>query len=145
MGWDDDEEGSSRRPSNYSPADAAADLAVYERMKRSVSLRSLLVVSIVSVILLARASSLAPALEAGVLCGVANMFLTMWANERLVDRQNVRVFVLSSFLRLGLFGIIPVILAARGPWYSMGIYFAGFFTPLALYALQMRRAYERDR
>ena len=139
MNRQDDEEGTPWPPSNYSPADAAADQAIYEEMKRSVSLRSLLSISPIALVLALRAPNLALALETGVVCGIGNMLLTMWGNERLVNRGNVRVFVLSSFLRLGLFGIIPVVLAIRGPWYAMGVYFAGFFTPLALYAVQVRR------
>ena len=139
------EEGSPPGGHKYSPADAAADLALYKKMKRSVSVRSLLLVSLVCLVFALRTPAFAFALEVGGLCGIGNMLLAMFGNERLVDRRNVRIFVLSSFLRMGLFGIIPVILAIRGPWYTMGFYFAGFFTPLALYAYQMRRAYERDR
>lgn len=130
---------------NYSPADAAAGLAAYHKMKRSVSVSSLLLVSLVSLALAFRTPAYGFALEVGGLCGIGNMLLTMFGNERLVDRQSVRIFVLSSFLRMGLFGIIPVILAIRGPWYTMGFYFAGFFTPLALYAYRMRGAHERNR
>lgn len=129
---------------NYGPADAAVDLARYHELKRSVTVRSLLFVSLVAAVLALRTPILATSLAIGGLCGIGNMRLMMLGNERLADRQDSRIFVLSSFLRLGLFGIIAGILAIRGPWYAMGLYFAGFFTPLALYALMLRRVYERN-
>ena len=64
----------------------------------------------------------------------------MHSGERLLDRRSVVGFVLSSFVRIGLFGIVPVAFAVLGPWWSMGWYFAGFFLPLAMFALGAYRA-----
>ena len=111
----------------------------YRRLKRTVTLRSLLLVLLVTPLFALRVPYLGFAWAVGGFCGIANMLLTMFGNERLLYRANVRVFVLSSFLRMALFGIIPVLLAIEGPWYAMGLYFAGFFTPLGLYAIAMRR------
>jgi hypothetical protein len=46
-------------------------------------------------------------------------------------------------VRIGVFGIVPAALAVRGSWWSMAWYFAGFFLPLAMFALGARRAFER--
>src|SRR5579884_2546848 len=75
------------------------------------------------------------ALGVGGVCGVVNALLSMAGNERLLERRNVAAFVLSSFVRVALFGIVPVLLALRAPsGWTLGCYFAGFFTPLAIYA-----------
>lgn len=83
-------------------------------------------------------------LLAGGAAGIANALLSMFGSERLLDRRNVPAFVLSSFARLCLFGIVPVALALRLPsLWTLAWYFAGFFTPLVLYGLLLRRAYAR--
>ncbi|MGZ3575745.1 MAG: hypothetical protein ACXVA3_10730 [Vulcanimicrobiaceae bacterium] len=128
----------------YTPAEAAADLAMYQRMKRSVSLGSLLVVALLALLLVHWLPLFSLAILVGGLCGIANALLAMHGNESLVDRRRVGVFVLSSFLRLTLFGIVPVVLAlwTRSLW-SVGCYFTGFFTPLALYAVLLQRYVSR--
>ncbi|MBC5815834.1 MAG: hypothetical protein GIW97_04755 [Candidatus Eremiobacteraeota bacterium] len=80
----------------------------------------------------------------GGLCGVLNMLLSMRANERLADHRSVGAFVFSSFLRVGVFAIVPVGLALHGPWWTMAIYFLGFFMPLLLYMSSVQRAFRRD-
>lgn len=79
------------------------------------------------------------ALVAGGLCGILNAVLTAGSLERLARTLSARGFVLSSFLRIGIFGIVPVAFAAAGPWWSMAWYFAGFFLPTALYAMSAAR------
>jgi hypothetical protein len=74
---------------------------------------------------------------------VLNLLLTMRSGERLIEHRSVGSFVFSSFLRIGVFGIVPVAFAAAGPWWSMGWYFAGFFLPQALFAHGARRAFGR--
>lgn len=129
----------------YGLAESAADLAIYREFKRTVALRSVLVAAPVALVLVLWFPRPALALGIGVLCGIANMFLGMYGNERLVEVRNVGVFVLSSFLRLGLFGIVAAALAIWGPWWSFGPYFAGFFLPLALYALGVTRAFDASK
>ncbi len=68
-------------------------------------------------------------------CGIVNALLSMRGNERLADHRNVGFFVLSSILRIVVFGIVPVEFALHGPWWTMAPYFIGFFLPLALYAV----------
>jgi hypothetical protein len=62
------------------------------------------------------------------------------AKRRAIDR-GVGGFVLSSFVRIGLFGIVPVAFAVLGPWWCMAWYFAGFFLPLAMFAFGAQRAF----
>ena len=84
------------------------------------------------------------ALLAGGAAGIANAFLSMLGSERLLDRRSVPAFVLSSFARLCLFGIVPVALALRIPsLWTLAWYFAGFFLPLGLFGILLRSAYAR--
>jgi hypothetical protein len=126
---------------SYSDAEAAADLATYRMLKRSVSIRSLLLVGFLGLVLVWWLPHPALALVAGGLCGVLNTVLTMRSSERLVDTSSVGGFVLSSFLRIGVFGIVPVAFAIQGPWWSMGFYYVGFFVPLALFAFLASRRF----
>jgi hypothetical protein len=142
-GWDEEEE--TRPPArSYSDAEAAADLARYQSLKRSVPVRALLLVALVSLVSVHWFPLPALALAAGGLCGVVNLLLTMRSGERVVENRKVGTFVISSFLRIAVFGIVPVAFAAVGPWWSMAWYFAGFFLPLALYAASVGRAFKRE-
>lgn len=137
-GWDDEEDNGPRERT-YSDAEAAADLARYYALKRSVSFQTLAVVSILGLLMWHWLPVPALALVAGGACGVLNSLALMRSGERIVDSGHVGGFVLSSFLRIGVFGIVPVAFAAAGPWWSMAWYFAGFFLPLVLYSVEMRR------
>ncbi len=140
MPWDD--EGDSTLPGRtYSDAESAIDLIKYHALKRTIAVRTLLVGLPVALVALPWLPYASLAIAAGVLCGLGNMYLSMRGNERLVDRRNVSVFVLSSFLRLALFGIVAAALALRGPAWSLGPYLAGFFLPLALYAVEAPHAF----
>jgi hypothetical protein len=132
-GWDDEEKESTRPRRSYSPAEAAADLAFYARLRRTACFGTLVAVALAALPLLAWNAWYAACLAAGGLAGIANTLLSMHGNERLLERRNIVAFVLSSFVRIGLFGIVPVVLAVRKPsvW-TLGWYFVGFFTPLAL-------------
>jgi len=119
-------------------------LELYGGLKRSMALGTLLAVTPAAGILALWSLPFALALLAGGAGGIANALLSMYGNERLLDRRNVAAFVLSSFLRLCLFGIVPVALALRFPsLWILAWYFIGFFTPLGLYGVLLRRAYAR--
>lgn len=135
---------SSWPPSNYSPADAAVDLATYKNLRRSIAVRSTVAVLVLAALLAVRTPLGGVCLVIGGLCGVLNMLLSMRANERLADHRSVGAFVFSSFLRVGVFAIVPVGLALHGPWWTMAIYFLGFFMPLLLYMSSVQRAFRRD-
>jgi hypothetical protein len=79
------------------------------------------------------------ALVVGVLCGLLNALVSMRSNERLIDHRSALIFVLSSVLRVFVFGILPVGFVLHGPWWALGTYFVGFFTPLALFAAAAAR------
>ena len=144
MSWDDEWEESAPARRTYTPAEAAADAALYKQLKRRATFGSLIVVAISALPLAPWYPWFALALVVGGVCGVGNALLSMAGNERLLDRRNVPVFVLSSFLRLGLFGIVPVVLALRvSSLWTLGCYFIGFFMPLALYGLSLQSAYRR--
>ncbi|MBV9332986.1 MAG: hypothetical protein JO146_03185 [Candidatus Eremiobacteraeota bacterium] len=128
---------------SYSDADAAADLAAYLALKRVVSIWSLVSVAVVALLVVRWLPFPALALATGGLCGVLNAQLTGSSGEWLLKNRSVGLFVLSSFLRIGVFGIVPVAFAVHGPWWSMAWYFAGFFLPLALFAVGAVRAFER--
>ncbi|HKU68909.1 MAG TPA: hypothetical protein VJP85_14135 [Candidatus Baltobacteraceae bacterium] len=132
-GWDDEQEESPSTRRSYSPAEAAADLAFYIKMRRAAVLGTLLVDALPAILLAIWYPRFGLALAVGGVAGIANTLLSMHGNERLLERRNVAAFVLSSFVRIGLFGIVPVVLAVRAPsFWTLALYFAGFFTPLAV-------------
>jgi hypothetical protein len=82
------------------------------------------------------------ALLFGAACGLFNSFAVMFGYERLAgDGKGAAVFVVSSALRLVIFGVAPAIVATRGPLWAVGCYYLGFFTPLASYAIIAGRAW----
>ncbi|GAC1410266.1 MAG: hypothetical protein NVSMB64_19300 [Candidatus Velthaea sp.] len=138
------EEGTLRGSDNTTSADAEAELRAYFARKRSISVASSLFLLTVSAGLALRWPSLGLDLAAGGACGVANMLLVMRNNERLVDGRRSRgLYAASNMVRILAVGAIPVIAVIHGPWWAMGIYFAGFFTPLAWYAVELQRSYKR--
>ncbi|MGH7683966.1 MAG: hypothetical protein ACREMT_06460, partial [Vulcanimicrobiaceae bacterium] len=74
----------------------------------------------------------------GVACGIAYALLLMHANERLGGRPSLGAHARNSVLRVFAFCAVPVVTAVIGPVWGMGLYFAGFFTPLMMYALAVR-------
>src|SRR5271163_357404 len=101
-GWDEEETVPPAR--SYSDAEAAADLARYQSLKRSVPVRSLAVAAIVGLVFIHWFALPSLALVVGSTCGVLNLLLTMRSGERVVDSRKVGAFVLSSFLRIAVFG-----------------------------------------
>jgi hypothetical protein len=118
-----------------------AGLAVYHARMRAVVRWSAVIALVAAALSAAWFPIPALALAVGGLCGILNAVLTACGLERLARSRNPGSFVLSSFLRIGVFGIVPVAFAAAGPWWSMVWYFAGFFLPTALYAVSVSRAF----
>ena len=128
---------------SYSDAEAAADLATFYALRRSVTVRTLLVVALVALIFVRWQPLPVLALVAGGFCGALNLFWTARTGEKLLDNRRVGGFVISSFVRIALFGIVPVAFGALGSWWSMAWYFAGFFLPLGMFAYGARRAFSK--
>jgi hypothetical protein len=128
---------------SYSDAASAADLAAYYALMRWVAGRSLLVAATVCLPLLVWNWFASLAFAIGIVAGLANMLAIMRGSERLVEGRNPALFALSSLLRLAGFGIVAALLAARGPWWSLGPFLAGFFFPLATYALRASRVFHQ--
>jgi hypothetical protein len=118
---------------------SAAELAAYYRFKWSIAAKTAIVALAVSLAVLPWNRYAALALGVGFACGIANALGIMRGSERLVESRNPAVFGLSSLLRLAGFSIVAAALAARGPWWSLGPFLAGFFFPLAAYALGASR------
>ena len=118
---------------SYSAAQGAEDLRFYGALKRKTSLWTVPVVLLAAIPLGFWSLWFAAAAVLGGIAGILNALLSMYGNEKLLERRSVPLFVLSSFVRIGLFGIVPVVLAVRKPsLWTLGWYFLGFFTPLAL-------------
>jgi hypothetical protein len=121
-----------------------SDLSAYYARKRATAIWSV-AVTIVAGAALGPVSPIAAIAEVfGTFCGILNALLSMRANERLADHRRVGAFVLSSVLRIAVFGIVPVEFALHGPWWTMATYFFGFFTPLAVYAALVSRKLHPD-
>ena len=128
---------------NTQGAEASAAVDAYIARRRSVGLRSLLLLVPVAVILaVVRLPVLGFDLLLGAACGLGNMWLIMRNNERLLaGRRSRGVYGLVNVVRILGIGIVPVFSAVTGPWWSMGVALAGFFTPLAVYAATVRQEY----
>ena len=70
----------------------------------------------------------------GLACGVLNLRLLLGATRRLADGGASKAFVFSSLLRVGVFAIVAVAIAAAGPWWNGLVYIVGLLFPIALYA-----------
>jgi F0F1-type ATP synthase assembly protein I len=122
-------------------ADSTAALQAYHARKRLITVRtSLFLVPLVALATWRNpVAGLQLALGGGI--GVLNMLATMRANERLLEgRSNRAIFALNAQIRIFAVGMLPVAVAISlgEPW-AVALYIAGFFTPLALYALAYHR------
>ena len=111
------------------------ELATLSRMRWGVVGRSVLIAGVAALAFVPFARYASLAIGVGVACGIANMLAIMRGSERLLETGNPAFFGLSSLLRLAAFSIVAAALAVRGPWWSLGPFLAGFFLPLATYAL----------
>ena len=136
-------EGMAEIGDNTQGAEASAAVDAYNARKRSVGFRSfLLLVPVAVVLAVLRYPILGFDLVLGGACGLGNMWLVMRNNERLLDGRRSRgVYGLVNVVRILGIGIVPVFSAVTGPWWSLGIALAGFFSPLALYSIALRQEY----
>ena len=137
------QEGTSEICDNTDRADPA-ELRDYYARKRSVAVRSSLLLSGIAVLVALRSPVLGLDLAIGGGCGVANMLLIMRNNERLLSGRRSRgVYGVSNLLRVFGLGALPAIVAVTGPPWTLAISYAGFFTPLVSYALEVRNGLRR--
>ena len=136
-------EGSPGGNPKESRAESASDLRLYNTLKRVIPWRSLLFVCVIGAFLAARQPKLGFDLVLGGIFGILNMRLVMRANERLLSgRGAAGALVASSFVRISGVAAAAAAAAILGPWWAMGVFFAGFFLPIALYALELNRRYK---
>lgn len=121
-----------------------ADLREYDARKRSVALRSSLLLAGVAIVVALRSPLLGLDLAIGGGCGIVNMLLIMLNNERLLDGRRSRgVYGFNNVVRVLGVGVLPAIAAITGPVWTLAVAYAGFFTPLVSYAIVLRSAYRR--
>ncbi len=136
------EEGSLGAEGKKGGADPEPSLLAYRARKGRITVRtSLFLVPLVALAALRDPiAGLQLALGGGV--GVLNMLASMHDHERYLERKrNHVVHLLSAQIRIFAVGILPVAVALRlGQVWTVGLYLAGFFTPLVLYALEYRRS-----
>jgi hypothetical protein len=113
----------------------------YYQLKWSIAGKSLLAGLVASLALLPVSWYASLAMALGTACGTFNALAIMRGSERLADTGSPLFFGISSLLRLGAFSILAAALAARGPWWALGPFLAGFFLPLAAYAWGASRAF----
>jgi hypothetical protein len=135
-----DVEDSPEASPNREAAVAEADLRAYHARKRPMAAWSVTFALAVGLVVATRSPVAAAALVFGTTCGLANAFLMMRGNERLINHQSVASFVFSSMVRIGVFGIVPVEFCRHGPGWTILLYFVGFFAPLAFYAVIVGRS-----
>ena len=136
------QEGTTQSGHNGTGADPSAELRAYHARKRLISVRTLLFLTPLVVLATVRnpVAGLELALGGGI--GVLNMLAVMRNNERLLEGGRSRaMFALSGQVRIFAVGLLPVAVALRlGSFWTVALYFTGFFTPLALYAIDLRRS-----
>ena len=127
-------------------AAASADLLAYHARKRLICVRTSLFLVPLVVFAALRDPVAGVQLALGGVLGVLNMLAMMRQNERLVEGRSSRaIFVLNAQVRVFAVGILPIAVAVRlGEYWTVALYFIGFFTPLALYAIEYRRSIQRE-
>src|ERR1700736_4370535 len=94
----------------------------YDARKRSVALRSSLLLAGVAILVALRSPLLGLDLAIGGGCGVANMLLIMRNNERLLDgRRSPGVYGFNNVVRVLGIGVLPALAAITGPVWTLAI------------------------
>lgn len=137
------QEGRAQICDNEVRADTA-EMREYYALKRSVALRSSLLLAGIAIVVAIRSPLLGLDLAIGGACGVVNMLLIMQNNERLLaGRRSRGVYGFNNVVRVVGVGVLPAIAAITGPVWTLAISYAGFFTPLISYALELRNVIRR--
>jgi hypothetical protein len=137
------QEGTLKICDNTGCADPAM-MREYHARKRSAALRSSLLLAGLAIVMATRSPILGLDLAIGGGCGVLNMLLIMRNNERLLaGRRSRGVYGFNNVVRVLGIGVLPAVAAVTGPVWTLAVSYAGFFTPLASYAIALRNAYRR--
>ena len=116
----------------------------YAKLKRRIYLRSSIFAFPLVLALAVRGPFLSLDFALGVVMGLCNMYMLTRANERLLaGNASVGSHAFGSVMRVFTAGAVPIFVAPFVPWWGFGVYFGGFFLPLALYALELRRSYRQ--
>ncbi len=118
---------------------SAADVDRYRALNREALAGAAVIACALALLSLPFDRLAALAALTGGVCGELNALVLMRAGERFIGSQRKGAFVISSFSRVVLFGIVPVAFGVRGPWWTMVLYYAAFFTPTVIYALRAQR------
>ena len=135
------EEGGLLAGHNKGGADPTAELLAYHARKRLISVRASIFLAPLVALATVRNPVAGLELALGGVLGILNMLATMRENERLLEgRSNRAIFALKAQTRIFAVGILPIAVAIRfGEFWTIALYLAGFFTPLALYVIAYRR------
>jgi hypothetical protein len=139
------EEGSIPGDGNRQSAAMGLALLAYFARKRTVGVRSAIFITVVAAFASIFGGKLGLDVLLGGACGIANMLLVMQHNETLLDRgRGVLLHVARGRFRMIGFAALAAVVTIWSPWWAMGLYFIGFFAPLALYAFQLRSEIIRE-
>jgi p-aminobenzoyl-glutamate transporter AbgT len=121
-------------------------LHAYNARKRLISVRTSLFLAPLVALAALRNPVAGLQLALGGVVGVLNMLAVMHANERLLSGGRKRALhVVNGQVRIFAVGILPVAVAFRlGQFWTVGLFLAGFFTPLVLYVIEYRRSITRE-
>jgi hypothetical protein len=134
------EQGRFTADDNRPSAESEVHLRAYFTRKRRVGVRSALAILPIAGCAAIWSPLFGLDLAVGGICGVINMLLIMRNNERLLEQTRSRgAYGLRNTLRIAVFALVPVLAAAHHPWWYMLVAIAGFFAPLGLYSLELRR------
>lgn len=139
------EEGSFPGDGNSQSAATGMALRAYFARKRTVGVRSAVFICVVALVASFFGAKLGVDVVLGGACGIANMLLVMQYNETLLDRgRGVLLHVARGRFRMIGFAALAAVVTIWSPWWAMGLFFIGFFAPLALYAMQLRSEIIRE-
>ena len=139
------EEGSILGDGNSQSAAMGLALHAYFARKRIVGVRAAIFICVFAVFASFFGVKLGLDVLLGGSCGIANMLLVMQTNEALLSRgRGVLLHVARGRFRMIGFAALGAAVTIWSPWWAMGLYFIGFFAPLAVYALQLRSEIIRE-
>ena len=139
------EEGSLSVDGNRQGDATGIALHAYFARKRTVGVRVAIFICVCALLASIFGVKLGVDVLLGGTCGIANMLLVMQHNETLLDRgRGVPLHLAWGGLRMIGFAALAAVVTIWSPWWAMGLFFIGFFAPLAFYAIQLRSEIKRE-